>query len=368
MNRRTWMAPGNSKIFDSFLGDNSKINLRTIGVLEYINENKNEHGYVEKKKFEEEIKVFLERKYSLPKNKSIESHFFRASLFYGFLYVNKKNQLSLTIEGSEFLKEYQEGNFQKAKKYFINQLDNVSYPNLGAKATEGLYLYPFRILFKLLLDNEKLSAEFIKTRLVNIKDYTDLKKYLVTKDLSGISRLSKLSERENKFYTWVLNSLKNTGILNEENNFYSISEDVLNQVKLLFENIDYKNMFFNNIPKDYLNMVVARKRLKRDPTLIFKAKKRDQHVCIRNKKHETFLVKNIQYTEGHHLIPLYYQKNFDFGLDDIENIVSVCPNCHREIHFSDDKKDILDSLYKERKSFFTKNKLNKNVLYKVYNI
>ena len=37
MNNLFWQAPGNAKGFDSFIGDNSKMNNRTIGILEYIN-------------------------------------------------------------------------------------------------------------------------------------------------------------------------------------------------------------------------------------------------------------------------------------------------------------------------------------------
>jgi 5-methylcytosine-specific restriction protein A len=57
------------------------------------------------------------------------------------------------------------------------------------------------------------------------------------------------------------------------------------------------------------------------------------------------------YTESHHLIPLSYQDDFEYGLDVEENIVSLCSNCHNCIHYGVDEErvSLLDMLYEERK-------------------
>ena len=39
----------------------------------------------------------------------------------------------------------------------------------------------------------------------------------------------------------------------------------------------------------------------------------------------------------HHLIPLRMQHDFENSLDVVGNIVSICPNCHRLIHYGRDK-------------------------------
>ena len=58
--------------------------------------------------------------------------------------------------------------------------------------------------------------------------------------------------------------------------------------------------------------------------------------------------------EAHHLIPipcssLYYER-FHASLDRPENIVSLCPACHRAIHFgTDDKKEELLKILFEKK-------------------
>ena len=56
------------------------------------------------------------------------------------------------------------------------------------------------------------------------------------------------------------------------------------------------------------------------------------------------------YTEAHHLIPLQYQRDFDFSLDVEANVVSLCPNCHCLLHYGQDKEELLRQLYNQRKS------------------
>ena len=50
--------------------------------------------------------------------------------------------------------------------------------------------------------------------------------------------------------------------------------------------------------------------------------------------------------EAHHLIPLRMQHDFENSLDVVGNIVSICPNCHRLIHYGRDKdKKVLELLF-----------------------
>lgn len=57
--------------------------------------------------------------------------------------------------------------------------------------------------------------------------------------------------------------------------------------------------------------------------------------------------------EGHHLIPCSpgnsekYWKRYSRNIDCIDNIVSLCPTCHRRIHYGSDaeRTEIIDKLY-----------------------
>lgn len=78
------------------------------------------------------------------------------------------------------------------------------------------------------------------------------------------------------------------------------------------------------------------------------------YTCQFNNNHTTFLNgKNIMYMEGHHLIPLtqsnvdYFWNNLGINIDCPQNIVSLCPNCHKAIHLGNVniKKELIKDLY-----------------------
>ncbi len=73
--------------------------------------------------------------------------------------------------------------------------------------------------------------------------------------------------------------------------------------------------------------------------------------CEVNDEHPTFIRKKSDrpYTEPHHLVPMSFSDSFDVSLDREENIVSLCSNCHNEIHYGRDAKDLIEKLYDDRK-------------------
>ena len=54
--------------------------------------------------------------------------------------------------------------------------------------------------------------------------------------------------------------------------------------------------------------------------------------------------------EGHHAIPMKYQRTFSVSLDVYANIVCICPTCHRLLHYGiyDERKSVLNRIYTER--------------------
>jgi len=223
-----WQAPGNGKIFDDKLGNNSYMNKRTICVLTYIQNNPK----VLQKKFELEIKDYLISCANYDKNDSLASHFFRPLVFLGFIYQYNNSSLELTIEGIKFLNAYKEQNFTKCKFYILNQLDNTKYPNIATKKIK-LQLFPFRILFKLLLENNDngLDSTFIKEQLVYISNIDDLNLYIANKNLDNIKKYKSYD----KFYTWVINSLVDIEILKKVSHRYFISDDLLEHINILYK-------------------------------------------------------------------------------------------------------------------------------------
>ncbi|EGQ8195940.1 HNH endonuclease [Vibrio parahaemolyticus] len=68
----------------------------------------------------------------------------------------------------------------------------------------------------------------------------------------------------------------------------------------------------------------------RDPDIVAEALYRAEGFCEKCKAKAPFIKRSNgeSYLEVHHIIPL--SKG---GLDSLENVISLCPNCHREIHF-----------------------------------
>ena len=82
------------------------------------------------------------------------------------------------------------------------------------------------------------------------------------------------------------------------------------------------------------------------------AKIKEWYICEMNNKHITFSSKSNgkNYVEAHHLIPFSERDNYELSIDVIENIVCLCPNCHREIHLAIDeqKKSLLLPLFNKK--------------------
>ncbi len=89
----------------------------------------------------------------------------------------------------------------------------------------------------------------------------------------------------------------------------------------------------------------------RDPRMAATALKNAKYKCENDLTHDCFIRRNqdVGYTEVHHLIPLAYHNKFDKSLDVPENIVSLCSNCHNEIHYGKFADRLIRKLFNERK-------------------
>lgn len=82
--------------------------------------------------------------------------------------------------------------------------------------------------------------------------------------------------------------------------------------------------------------VVIYTREKRSRSIAEKSLKAAGYQCEISSSHKTFNSPNGKpYVEAHHLVPLSQTNNLGINLDVMENIVSMCPNCHRAIHYAE---------------------------------
>lgn len=96
---------------------------------------------------------------------------------------------------------------------------------------------------------------------------------------------------------------------------------------------------------------VETRRYPRSRTVAKNALNKACFMCEVSDQHKLFKRKNsnINYTEPHHLVPLYAADNFpDIDLDREQNVVSLCSGCHNWLHYGSDIDVILKPLYEKR--------------------
>jgi 5-methylcytosine-specific restriction protein A len=84
-------------------------------------------------------------------------------------------------------------------------------------------------------------------------------------------------------------------------------------------------------------------KISRNNSLRDEVLKRANYTCELCKKTNTFQDKDKRwYFEAHHIIPfnINNQKQFNLTLDHLSNLICLCPECHRKVHFSELKEQI----------------------------
>lgn len=138
-----------------------------------------------------------------------------------------------------------------------------------------------------------------------------------------------------------------TEIDNLSDQLIDSKQNTINNSRLFIEN-DVKSpeirpepITVNNIKRYQRNLLEGRK-----------AKDFANYVCEYDNKHITFEnnYDNKPYIEAHHLIPMATQGLFEYNIDFADNIICLCPNCHRRFHYGVklDKTEMVQKFYKER--------------------
>lgn len=83
----------------------------------------------------------------------------------------------------------------------------------------------------------------------------------------------------------------------------------------------------------------SNRALRTNPILGKISIKRAYYSCENDYTHKTFISNktNKPYMEAHHLVPVAFQyqiwQKFHINIDCLENLVSLCPNCHKAFHY-----------------------------------
>lgn len=138
--------------------------------------------------------------------------------------------------------------------------------------------------------------------------------------------------------------------------------------------VDYSEYEEENHPQAVAISPTTQKEIpKRSRKAVELALKKAEYTCEYDSADKTFKTKTKNehnYVEGHHLIPINKYRDFPVSLDVAENVVALCPYCHRLLHHGqfEDKKKILDTLYAKHKDGLAKKgiPLSLEKLYKYY--
>ncbi|MDE6773229.1 MAG: HNH endonuclease [Treponemataceae bacterium] len=130
-------------------------------------------------------------------------------------------------------------------------------------------------------------------------------------------------------------------------------EAVIKRLKKLDKLIgqDLKAAFDSQIPKAGTNTEQGDVAAPNKRTIKENAKWYAGNKCEICAEHKSFIAQDGRmYTEAHHLIPLAGQAEFENSLNQEQNIVCLCPNCHREIHHGMNKLELAEMLWNKRKT------------------
>jgi len=159
-------------------------------------------------------------------------------------------------------------------------------------------------------------------------------------------------------FNTLLIGVRDTQIINSVIDVKEDSEYILEMYRLndlSDEDID-KYQSYHLSPPSTVDNNSKKTTVHRNPIIGKIALKNSQYLCEYNKLHLTFIsgVTGKNYTEAHHLIPIQFQKEYweaiYKNIDCLENIVSLCPNCHRCVHYGtfDEKNKILNFLFEKK--------------------
>lgn len=171
---------------------------------------------------------------------------------------------------------------------------------------------------------------------------------------------SNLHEHKNNKILW---GLKTLSLLPQIDTVFPLSTEIEKNTQFDLDNCILEDIIdkseekeseiqYTGVPKEKTELVTqkGRKTPKRDRSVAINALIIAKHKCEIDQTHATFIRRNssLPYTEPHHLIPLAYFEMFEVSLDVEENIVSLCSNCHNQMHYGRDVRNLLNQLYSER--------------------
>jgi len=212
------------------------------------------------------------------------------------------------------------------QKYYINYLLKVRKLK---ESSINHYLGALSIISKMLQENGKISGSIYEV--IDIDQLSMIKEYLYQDEgfkLKDAVGHNMYSAALNNYYRFA----QGEEYMTSEYEFDSID------IPLKISETKHAIVTYNN----------------RSSIIKIQSIKAAHYLCELDNNHKTFTAKSNlkQYMEGHHLIPLKEQNEFEYSLDIYANVVCLCPICHRLLHYGieSEKREFLEHLFISRES------------------
>jgi len=255
--------------------------------------------------------------------------------------------------------------FRQFAELLTEQAGNAIKPS-GKSSSYARYLIRFVILYE----------EIYKDTIEELASFNALKKF---EKLSSSKDFKEYNQMENRFPSATIACFRayvTSKKMLEEENTDTVLNNILNSTSLIKGNANENNTGLITEPK----LKSDKKKTKngssypRNPLESIAAKEKSNYKCDMDNSHITFIsTKNqMPYMEAHHLIPMAAQDYYDNTIDFADNIVTLCPNCHRKIHHASlqEKAVMIDYLFKQHENLYESHgiKINKKTLMNYYGI
>lgn len=376
------------------------------------------------------IASLLQKEYPNNEHYNALDRKFATLKFYGFVYFNDNGEFSFNENFEEYvncLKEERDTN-----KGFLNILLSSKFKYYSNSTTNFFELLISLLKDKsiLYLDHIDMISYLQHYELVN--DIDELRQFIKSNRSNNFADKIRLLEdfyEEHNFSNiavpvhdvkYLFSFLENNGFYTIKNSLQSkeyyqgatvrrledrrlyLSEGLLGHIngyeyESIVDEIEYNSELEDDLyedPNKDISKLINKseetektivKRYKTDTKLRNNALELSGYVCemakLKGEEHKTFPSRRYigDYAEVHHLIPMHAQENDLFvqedkliSLDQIPNLIVLCPNCHSKLHYgkSSDIRPELELLFEDRKAALIKNHLNleKEELLGFYNI
>lgn len=244
-------------------------------------------------------------------------------------------------ELKELLKKRKSGNEEEYSKA-NNILLNNNYDVISRKyRPSGVYDK------NMVVDNAKIlyvSSFINENRFIDFQDF-------IKKVVNKYSEIESINE--GKIYQFIFNLYKDIYELSYINIFnpeYDDNIPIAENLTTEEENEILEEAQKNTVIEDIDQRIKSSSVLKKKALERANYKCELEDYCDCSSHYFTNKKNGKNYVELHHLIPREFSNDFDRSIEQIENYVSLCPRCHRFIHFAVDRerKSALHYLYLKR--------------------